>query len=105
MWELPHIEAPDKAGWDSLSVGKHWLEEALAEDGIQVRATRHIGDAQHTFTHLLWNIKVLAAVVADEEHVTEQTLYKWVGPDDFENYAWPNVFRKLLTEYFVTKQS
>jgi A/G-specific adenine glycosylase len=103
MWELPHVEVPDRAGWDSLSAGRQWLESALAEDGLRVRATQHIGDAQHTFTHLIWNIKVLAAVAADEERITERVPYKWVGPDDFENYAWPNVFRKLLTEYFILR--
>ncbi len=102
MWELPHIEVPDLAAWESLMPGRQRLEEALAEDGVRIRATGHIvGDAQHIFTHLIWNIKVLAAVASEEKYVTDRTSYKWVGPTDFENYVWPNVFRKLLTEYYI----
>lgn len=102
MWELPHIEVADEAAWDSLPLGRKSLEEALALEGVRIIGTEHrIGEAQHIFTHLIWNIKVLAAVAFDEERVTDRTGYRWVGPDEFESYAWPNVFRKLLTEYYL----
>lgn len=103
MWELPHIEVHDKFSWDSLSIGADSIENALAEEGIRIHAKEHIGDAQHIFTHLVWNIRVLAAYAQDEEYVKEQALYKWVGPVEFESFVWPNVFRKLLTEYFIRK--
>ncbi|WP_256761840.1 A/G-specific adenine glycosylase [Cohnella sp. WQ 127256] len=102
MWELPHIEVQDAEAWLALSTGKMGLEEALAEEDIRIEATEHvIGEAQHIFTHLVWNIKVLPAIALEEGHVANHTAYAWVGPDDFENYVWPNVFRKLLTEYFI----
>ncbi|WP_372660491.1 A/G-specific adenine glycosylase [Cohnella sp.] len=101
MWELPHVEVQDKASWELTSSGGKSIESALAEEGIRIHANEHIGDAQHVFTHLVWNIKVLAAVAEGEGYVEERTSYKWVGPVEFENYVWPNVFRKLLTEYFV----
>ncbi|TFE22861.1 A/G-specific adenine glycosylase [Cohnella luojiensis] len=102
MWELPHVEVPDAMEWESLSLGKEYLETALAEDGVRILATEHaVGDAQHIFTHLVWNIRVLAARAHEEQYVEERTSYKWVGPEDFESYVWPNVFRKLLTEYFI----
>ncbi|MCD9024524.1 A/G-specific adenine glycosylase [Cohnella silvisoli] len=102
MWELPHIEVPDAASWDSLSSGRLSLEEALAEDGVRIQATEQIiGDAQHIFTHLVWNIRVLAAIATEEAYLMDRTAYRWVGPEDFESYVWPNVFRKLLTEYYI----
>jgi len=102
MWELPHIEVADEAAWDSLTLGKRALEEALAEEGVRIHATERVaGDAQHIFTHLVWNIRMLAAVAAEEGNVVESTAYRWVGPEQFEDYAWPNVFRKLLTEYYI----
>jgi A/G-specific adenine glycosylase len=101
MWELPHIEVPDADEWEDSSMGKQRLESALADDGVRIRAKEQvIGEAQHIFTHLIWNIRVLPAVAA-EEYVAERAAYEWVGPEQFENYVWPNVFRKLLTEYFI----
>lgn len=102
MWELPHVEIEDKATWESNSAGAREIERALTEEGIQIHADEHIGDAQHIFSHLVWNIRVIAARAEDEEYMAMRTGYKWVGPDEFENYAWPNVFRKLLIEYFVS---
>ncbi|WP_130616700.1 A/G-specific adenine glycosylase [Cohnella abietis] len=106
MWELPHIEVLDAAAWDMLALGKQEIEAALSEDGVKVKATEHVvGDAQHIFTHLIWNIRVLAAVALDEEYVTDRTSYKWVGAEEFESFVWPNVFRKLLTEYFIQSRN
>jgi A/G-specific adenine glycosylase len=101
MWELPHVEAPDRVTWDSLSTGREWLEQELEEAGIGIQVTRYVGDAQHVFTHLIWNIKVLAAAAIDDQTLTEQLAYQWVGPQEFEDYVWPNVFRKILIEYFM----
>ncbi|MFC5470778.1 A/G-specific adenine glycosylase [Cohnella suwonensis] len=104
MWELPHIEAADAAAWEDLAEGGRGLEAALAEDGIVAKATeRSAFDAQHVFTHLVWHIKVLPARAAEELFVADRTGYEWVGPEQFELYSWPNVFRKLLTEYFVDR--
>ncbi|TVY03233.1 A/G-specific adenine glycosylase [Cohnella terricola] len=102
MWELPHIEVPDEEAWDEPAAGIPLLEDGLAEDGVRIKATERIaGEAQHIFTHLVWNIKVLEAAALDEQYVADRTAYRWVGAEEFEDYAWPNVFRKLLTEYFI----
>jgi len=103
MWELPHIEVPDEDAWTRPEEGAALLETALAEDGVLVKAASGevVGEAQHIFTHLVWKIKVLGASALEEQYVADRTGYRWVGPEEFENYAWPNVFRKLLTEYFL----
>lgn len=103
MWELPHLEAPSQSVWDSLETGSTWLEQALAQEDVNIRVLDHLGDAQHTFTHLHWNIRVMSGTLQAEEIETLPAHYRWVGPDDFENYVWPNVFRKVLTQYFVGK--
>jgi len=106
MWELPYVEAPDEEAWGSAARGASLLEAGLAEEGIGVRASGIVaGEAQHVFTHLVWRLKVLEAVAVDEKYVSDRTGYRWVGPDDFENYSWPNVFRKWLTEYFIQSLS
>jgi len=103
MWELPHIELPDEDSWARLDEGARLLESELAEEGMRVKASsdRMVGEAQHVFTHLIWKIKVLGAAALEEKDLTDRPGYRWVGPEEFESYAWPNVFRKLLTEYFI----
>ncbi|MFC4598513.1 A/G-specific adenine glycosylase [Cohnella hongkongensis] len=105
MWELPHVEVPDDKVWGRLDEAAGRLKAALAEEGIRVRvdASEEVGEAQHVFTHLVWNIKVLGAAVLDEREAAGSG-YRWVGAAEFESYAWPNVFRKLLTEYFLFRQ-
>jgi len=102
MWELPHVELPDEAAWESPAEGARLLEAELAAEGVRIRSGESVvGEAQHIFTHLVWKIKVLEAFALDESYVADRTAYRWVGPDEFEDYAWPNVFRKLLTEYLI----
>jgi A/G-specific adenine glycosylase len=106
MWELPNIEVADSETWESVADGGRTLESALAEEGIRIETTRHVADAQHIFTHLHWNVRLLAARSLEEEHLNELANlphYRWIGPEDFESYAWPNVFRKLLTEYYINQ--
>ena len=73
----------------------------MLEEGIAIDVSRHVADAQHIFTHLLWSIRMLAAAGIEEERLGELPSYQWVGPEEFESYVWPNVFRKLLTDYFI----
>ncbi|MFC5530374.1 A/G-specific adenine glycosylase [Cohnella yongneupensis] len=102
MWELPHAEAPSADVWGEVKVGGKWLAETIAsEEGVRIRPTGHLGDTQHIFTHLVWQIRVIGAALSEEATVPEH--YRWVGPDELESYVWPNVFRKLLTEYFIAR--
>jgi A/G-specific adenine glycosylase len=101
MWELPHVEVPDRELWDSIPSGSAWLVQALSDEGLQLHTTSHFGDAHHIFTHLLWQIRVHAAIAVDELEAVEHSSYRWVGPHEFEDYVWPNVFRKLLIDYFA----
>lgn len=101
MWELPHIEA-EAGDWNDAGTGARLLEANLAEDGVRIRAAADVvGEAQHVFTHLVWNVKVLPAVAVEEAYVADRTAYRWVGAEEFEQYSWPNVFRKLLTEFYI----
>ncbi|MFD0672320.1 A/G-specific adenine glycosylase [Cohnella sp. GCM10027633] len=101
MWELPHIETADAAVWEDPAAAGRLAAAALAEEGLRVRPTEHLADAQHVFTHLVWQVRVIGAAPLEELRLPAH--YRWVGPEEFENYSWPNVFRKLLTEYFISR--
>jgi A/G-specific adenine glycosylase len=100
MWELPHLEAPSLATWESPNKGGAYLADLLAAEGIELVHPQHLADEQHIFTHLIWHVRVLRAT-GSVPAFDERSDYVWVGPEQFENYAWPNVFRKILTDYFI----
>jgi len=101
LWEPPHVEVPEAAVWASPDAAPEWLAAALAKEGLFVRPTRHVGDAEHVFTHLHWYVKLWAAEPMDgalAEPPGED--WRWIDREAFETLAWPNVFRKLLRSCF-----
>lgn len=103
MWELPHIETTDAGVWEDVAAAGRLAADALAAEGLRVRPTDHVADAQHVFTHLVWHVRVIGGEPLEEELRLPDN-YRWVGPEEFESYSWPNVFRKLLTEYYRSRQ-
>lgn len=104
MWELPHAEAPSAEVWEDEDAGGQWLANSLAtEESIVMQAAGLRGEAQHVFTHLVWQVRVIGAKLDETKPVPEH--YRWVGPKEFESYSWPKVFRKLLTDYFIASQN
>ncbi|MDB4865680.1 MAG: mutY [Cohnella sp.] len=104
LWELPHVEAPNESVWVSPDAARDWMAGALAAEGVHVRPVRHLADAEHIFTHLHWFVKLWSAEVVGGA-VMDSDSYRWIDRDDFEQLAWPNVFRKLLGDFFNGKTS
>lgn len=130
MWELPHVEAPNASVWADRKAASDWLTGALAAEGLAVRPIRPVAEAEHVFTHLHWYVKVWAAdleeigagmgeaAAAAGHSAGSESLpadpagtgrvsvaesagtYRWIDRQEFEQLAWPNVFRKLLGAYF-----
>jgi A/G-specific adenine glycosylase len=98
MWELPHVEAPNEAVWASDESASGWMSGALAAEGISVRPIRHVADAEHIFTHLHWFVRIWNAEWTEGQDLGPE--YRWADRADLELLAWPNVFRRLLGEYF-----
>ena len=128
MWELPHVEAADAESWQSDEAGPDWLAGALAAEGLRVHPRRYVGEAEHVFSHLHWFLRVWEADGAEfalpagqgrgQAAVHEHSAlygagtsdgpvpptpdrYRWVNREEFEALAWPNVFRKILGDYFA----
>lgn len=123
MWELPHWPAPPEAA------AEDGLRRSLADSGVPAEVRDYWTDAEHTFSHIHWTLKVYrckeqAAMPMAAEHRTryglsgplpeaEPELFadgpepepagwpkRWIGPEDMGSYAFPNVFLKLLNRYF-----
>lgn len=121
MWELPHVllpktmPNPDDADADSAAM-RFLREMLLAEYGLAVEPVEPMMDAEHTFSHIHWNMRVYRcrfvslaneyAVNADESSDPEQPAaeveggdeFRWFGEREMKQYAFPNVFVKILKQ-------
>ncbi|MCJ8011761.1 A/G-specific adenine glycosylase [Paenibacillus sp. KQZ6P-2] len=118
MWELPHVQVPQtRSGRLPDEPAMDILAGALPEEGVTARPEGYMMDAEHTFSHIHWNLQVyryreasipLAAESrevymleherADEEASVPQ--YRWIAEEDMALYAFPNVFLKIIREHF-----
>ncbi|WP_274362951.1 A/G-specific adenine glycosylase [Paenibacillus thermotolerans] len=103
MWELPHIEFAE-AGWPvSLPepvLGERLSEKLAAESGVIARADRMLGTAEHTFSHIHWNLRVVgmeAVINAGTENMPAAP-YEWVDAAKLAKYPLPNVFIRILRD-------
>jgi len=127
MWELPHVALPagaepettaaaavpgrgrPKRAQAAPAAGRAAAEHdaamaalaaGLAEaDGARVLPERWLTDAEHTFSHIRWDLRVYrCSLLGDEEALPPD--YRWLHPDERARYAFPNVFLKLIADYF-----
>ncbi|WFB59422.1 A/G-specific adenine glycosylase [Paenibacillus sp. BR1-192] len=116
MWELPHVivsadgsSVPAAMPEETAMVR---LRDALLEDGVPVQPIGHVMDAEHTFSHIQWNISVyrckwqdvppavLQAAESAAAYETGEENFRWIHVQDMERYAFPNVFIRILNAYF-----
>jgi A/G-specific adenine glycosylase len=99
MWELPHTEAAASPGAAPAELGSH-----LAADGISVRPAGWLMHAEHTFSHIHWDMEVyVCSPVPSPVPGLEAPLppnYRWIAESDMEHFAFPNVFLRILKAYF-----
>lgn len=94
--------------------------------GLLIRPTGWFADADHIFSHIHWRMRVYGAdmgamdsVLAAESEtpywtgepaaaledmqVEEQGRYRWIGRDEMDRLPFPNLFLKLLNDYWSRK--
>lgn len=91
------------------------LTDGLLAEGVPVRPIGHYMDAEHTFSHIQWKMSVYRCVWQEEPEslsglqaaesaaayeAGETNDFRWIGADDMERYAFPNVFIRILSSYF-----
>ncbi|WP_106768954.1 A/G-specific adenine glycosylase [Paenibacillus faecalis] len=132
MWELPHIllssdkgaglaSIPDEAAMDRLA-------GELKDEGIPIVPVSHFMNAEHTFSHIHWNMRVFRCQWRDigtdhlyaaesaasyepvftlvqegEEKLDKDVSFRWISADDMQFYAFPNVFLRILNAYFFSQ--
>lgn len=62
MWELPHVIVPADGSSVPAAMPEETamvrLRDALLEEGVPVQPIGHVMDAEHTFSHIQWNMGV-----------------------------------------------
>lgn len=125
MWEMPHMLAnvsPLEGAGLLDAPAMDQLAGELAEVGIDVKPEGAYMDAEHTFSHIHWNLRVFRFRdvaerinnVAESGTVyefggDEATLggregdsgeYRWINQQDMASLAFPKVFLTILNRYF-----
>lgn len=125
MWELPHVPAAAKLGEgaglpDGSAMNR--LAEAMAEEGTYVQAKGLFMTAEHIFSHIHWYLRVFRfqeaaalstlagfaelAIAEEQEAYNEEEQaveYRWITAEDMNELAFPNVFLKILRQYFAAQ--
>ncbi|EPY05418.1 A/G-specific adenine glycosylase [Paenibacillus alvei TS-15] len=101
MWELPHILVPKQVGIVGMSDAESYaiLHHSLQAEGVDVAPVEHWMDAEHTFSHIHWQMCVYRCNLRNLQP-KDNTMYKWAGPEEMEELAFPNLFVRLLKNRF-----
>ncbi|MGZ9587176.1 A/G-specific adenine glycosylase [Paenibacillus marinisediminis] len=105
MWELPHVQAPKQASLSGLpdAEAMDMLRGTLHIEGIEMNPVERYVDAEHTFSHIHWQMRVFRAEARTDASLPEG--YVYIGLEDMESYAFPNLFLRLINEYFQDRRS
>lgn len=93
LWEFPNVETHL-----SFKSNKQHFQKFMDEQfGVDVTLNEHIGQIDHVFTHLEWNIQVYQGQVHSE--VDETTHLKLVTDEQLKDYAFPVSHQKMYKQY------
>jgi A/G-specific adenine glycosylase len=123
MWELPHVLTEQKKISNQKDTDKTLaspLDTELLTAGFPAKLNQHFMNIEHIFSHILWEMHVFQYVEMEQvEHAidavaeqqaayvvnhlgNESVEYRWINQADMESLTFPNVFLKILNQYFGT---
>jgi A/G-specific adenine glycosylase len=114
MWELPHIDVPcdyelqNQEQHEAVPQTVSLLVGRLAEETIGMRPERFFMRAEHTFSHIHWDMQVVIcslepSILSNGTGMLLPSHYQWADAAAMGQLAFPNVFLKILNRYFQKK--
>jgi A/G-specific adenine glycosylase len=112
MWELPHVDVQGASlNWKgSDEQNMDYIRERLAgDDGLHLEPEEFFMNTDHTFSHIHWDMKVYRCkseneIMKEGSESDERVKYRWISLDEREQYAFPNVFLRIMQQYEKVQQ-
>ena len=101
MWELPHVQLPaGMVDHDGLNVD--WISEQSLEEGLDSFViVESFMDIDHVFSHIHWHMRVYRCREKSMKLPgIDHGQYSWLAKDERGSYAFPNVFIRIMDEYW-----
>ncbi|WP_160725441.1 A/G-specific adenine glycosylase [Bacillus sp. USDA818B3_A] len=93
LWEFPNVEIHHQLQNDREEIVKLFDQELQLKTDLETI----IGQIEHIFSHLVWNIKVYTGTISDDFQENED--WKLVSFKEMENYAFPVSYQKIFQMY------
>lgn len=93
LWEFPTVELNLDFQRQRNQLAEHFEETY----GINPVIDKTVGQIDHVFSHLIWNIQVFSASFSGE--VIETPQLKLVSEKEIKEYAFPVPYQKMLRQY------
>lgn len=101
MWELPHVLLPFETV-DNDEVSMQFIhDQRLAQGLTSLLTIEPLMDIDHVFSHIHWHMRVYRCREDSMELPTvDHGNYTWLADGDRGSYAFPNVFVRIMDEYW-----
>ncbi len=93
LWEFPNVELKHP-----LEGEQDYVEQLFNTSlGLNIQLGRIIGQVEHVFSHLIWNIMVYIGKITTEFEEGDE--WKLVSVEEMEQYAFPVPYQKMFKLY------
>ncbi|PLS05859.1 A/G-specific adenine glycosylase [Neobacillus cucumis] len=93
LWEFPNVEIYHNLQNEREEVANLFSQELH----LNTQLDRIIGQIEHVFSHLVWNIKVYIGTLSDDFQESED--WKLVSFKEIEDFAFPVSYQKMFQMY------
>ena len=93
LWEFPNVEIHHPLQNDREQVVE-LFEHSL---NVKVKLEKIIGQLEHVFSHLVWNINVYTGTFLSDFQESDE--WKFVSIEDLREFAFPVSYQKMLKLY------
>jgi A/G-specific adenine glycosylase len=93
LWEFPTVEIHHSLQYDREQLAEQFDQS----NNLNVKLERIIGQLEHVFSHLVWNIQIYTGTLNAD--IQESADWKLVSLEEMEQFAFPVSYQKMLKQY------